>query len=45
MDNFSSFMSDQPKRGSKSDKDSDGEEINSILRNDNFQQCKLKTTI
>lgn len=42
MDDFSSFTSDKPKKVTKSDRDSDGEEITSILRNDHFQQCKSK---
>lgn len=40
MDNFGSFMNDHTTRGAKSEHDSDCEEINSILRNENFQYSK-----
>ena len=40
MDNFSSFLNGQSGKATRSDKDSDGEEITSILRNEQFDRCK-----
>lgn len=41
MDNFSSFLHGQQSKATRSDKDSDGEEITSILRNEQLDRCKF----
>lgn len=40
MDNFSSFVNDPEKQAAQSDVGSEGEEINSILRNGEYHYSK-----